>query len=90
MRRLIEIATERRVTIVMLMVAMPLVFNATARSGGTGQRIIVGLMLGIAFFVFNRAVNNLGIVYEFSPVLSAGLPLVLVATAALVLIRRIR
>jgi lipopolysaccharide export system permease protein len=76
--------------LVMLLVAMPLVFNTTARSGGTGQRVVVGLMLGIAFFVFNRAVNSLGVVYGLSPALSAVVPLVVVASAALVLIRRIR
>jgi lipopolysaccharide export system permease protein len=76
--------------LVMLMVAMPLVFNATARSGGTGQRVVVGLMLGILFYVFNRAVNSLGVVYGLSPAFSAAIPLVLVATVALVLIRRIR
>lgn len=76
--------------LVMLLIAMPLVFNTTVRSGGAGQRIIVGLMLGILFFVLNRAVNNLGIVYGLPPVLSAAMPLVFVASLALVLIRRIR
>ena len=76
--------------LVMLLVAMPLVFNTTPRSGGTGQRVIIGMLLGILFFVFNRAVNSLGVVYGLAPVLSAAIPLVLVAIAALVLIRKIR
>jgi lipopolysaccharide export system permease protein len=76
--------------IVMLLIAMPLVFNATPRSGGTGQRVLVGLLLGILFFVFNRAVNHLGIVYGLPPVLSASIPLMLVVAATFVLIQRIR
>lgn len=76
--------------LVMLLIAIPLVFNTTARSGGTGQRIMLGLMLGILFFVFNRAVNNLGIVYSLPPAVSAAMPLVIVTILTSVLIRRIR
>lgn len=76
--------------LVMLLIAMPLVFNATPRSGGTGQRIMVGLLLGIAFFVFNRASNHLGLVYGLMPALSAALPLLLVTSISVVMIRRIR
>lgn len=76
--------------LVMLLIAMPLVFNATPRSGGTGQRIMVGLLLGIAFFVFNRASNHLGLVYGLMPAMSAALPLLLVTAVSVVMIRRIR
>lgn len=76
--------------LVMLLIAMPLVFNATSRSGGTGQRVIVGLLLGILFFVFNRAVNHLGVVYGVMPILSAAIPLVFVTAITFFLIRRIR
>ena len=76
--------------IVMLLIAMPLVLNATPRSGGTGQRVLIGLLLGILFYVFNRAVNHLGVVYGLPPILSASLPLMMVVFITVVLIRRIR
>lgn len=74
----------------MLMIAVPLVLTSNARSGGTGQRILVGVMIGVAFFVFNRVINQMGIIYGITPVLSAGLPSMLVIAASVVLIRRIR
>ena len=76
--------------IAMLLIAMPLVFNATPRSGGIGQRVLIGLLLGILFYVFNRAINHIGVVYGLPPILSASMPLMMVATITLVLIRRIR
>jgi len=74
----------------MLMIAVPLVLTSSARSGGTGQRILVGIMIGVAFYVLNRVVNQMGIIYGITPVLSAGLPPLLVVFASFVLIRRIR
>ncbi len=74
----------------MLLIAMPMVFNTTPRSGGTGQRIIVGLMLGIAFFVLNRAINHLGVVYAMPAFISAAAPLLLITVIAIVLLRRVR
>ena len=76
--------------LVMLLIAMPLVFTATPRSGGAGQRVIVGLLLGVLFFVFNRAINHLGVVYGVMPVLSASIPLLAVTSVTFYLIRRIR
>lgn len=76
--------------LVMLLIAMPLVFTASPRSGGTGQRVIIGLLLGILFFVFNRAINHLGVVYGIMPILSASIPLIFVTFITVFLIRRIR
>jgi len=74
----------------MLLIAMPLVFTSSPRSGGTGQRVIIGILLGILFFVFNRAINHLGVVYGVMPILSASVPLIFVAIISVFLIRRIR
>jgi lipopolysaccharide export system permease protein len=76
--------------LVMLLVAIPLVLNATPRSGSMGQRVLTGILLGILFYVFNRAVNHLGVVYGLPPVLSASMPLMVVIFITVVLIRRIR
>ncbi len=59
--------------LVMLILAMPFLFGS-ARGGGTGQRVFIGIVVGIVFFLANRLVNELGIVYGFSPFMSAFLP----------------
>ncbi len=74
----------------MLMIAVPLVLTSNARSGGTGQRILVGVMIGVAFYVFNRVINQMGVIYGITPVISAGMPSLLVIAVSAVLIRRIR
>lgn len=76
--------------LVMLLIAMPLVFASTPRSGGTGQRVVIGLFLGIVFFIFNRAVNHLGVVYGLMPILSASIPIIFVTFITVLMIRRIR
>jgi len=74
----------------MLMIAVPLVLTSSSRSGGAGRRILIGVMIGVAFYVLNRVVNQMGVIYGVTPVLSAGLPSLLVIAISVVLIRRIR
>lgn len=74
----------------MLMIAVPLVLTSTARTGGAGQRILIGVMIGVAFYVLNRVVNQMGIIYGITPVVSAGLPSLVVIAISIVLIRRMR
>ena len=76
--------------LVMLLIAVPMVFTSSPRSGGTGQRVIIGLLLGILFFIFNRAINHLGVVYGLMPIISASIPLIFVTAVTVILIRRIR
>jgi len=47
----------------MLMISVPLVLTSSSRSGGAGQRIMVGVMIGVAFYVLNRVVNQMGIIH---------------------------
>ena len=74
----------------MLMIAVPLVLTSNARAGGTGQRILIGVMIGVAFYVLNRVINQMGIIYGITPIVSAGLPSLMVIAISVVLIRRIR
>jgi lipopolysaccharide export system permease protein len=74
----------------MLIIAVPLVLTSSSRTGGAGRRILIGVMIGIAFYVLNRIINQMGIIYGITPVLSAGLPSLLVITASVAWIRKIR
>ena len=74
----------------MLIIAVPLVLTSSTRTGGTGRRILIGIIIGVAFYVLNRVVNQMGIIYGITPVLSAGLPSLLVIAVSVALIRKIR
>lgn len=75
--------------LVMLIIAMPFLFGSS-RGGGTGQRVFFGIVVGIVFFLFNRAINELGFVYGFSPILSAFFPSLLFFIGGVLLLSRIR
>ena len=73
----------------MLMIAMPIVFATTPRSGGVGQRLMLALLIGIVYFVFNRSINHLGLALNVAPILSASIPLFIVMAASLFFMRRV-
>lgn len=74
----------------MLLIAIPLVLTSQNRGGSSGQRIVLGVVIGVSFYIANRIINHMGVLYGIPPVLSAGIPSVLVISIALVLIRRVR
>lgn len=73
---------------VMLLLAVPFVFGPL-RSVGIGQRILVGFLVGLAFFLVNQTFNHLGVVYHIPPLLSAALPAGVFLLLALVMLRRV-
>ncbi len=75
-------------TLTMLMLALPFVFGSL-RSGGTGQRLFVGVLLGLGFYFLNRLSNQLGLVYGLPPFLSASLPIIVFTTFGLLGLRRV-
>jgi len=76
-------------TLVMLIIAAPFVFGFQ-RTAGAGQRIFIGILIGIVFFLFNRILGNIGIVYGIPPLLSASLPLLVFLAGGLWMLRRVR
>jgi len=66
--------TSPLATLVMLMLSMPFVF-ASQRAGGAGQKIFIGIMLGIAYVLVNKLLTQLGLANGLSPLISALLPL---------------
>jgi lipopolysaccharide export system permease protein len=75
-------------SLVMLLIALPFIFGSQ-RSGGSGNRIMLGLLLGIGFFLLNRTMNHLGQVYGLDPLFSAAFPVVLVALLGVLALRRV-
>ena len=74
----------------MLLVAMPLVFATTPRSGGIGQRVIIAVLIGVVYFVINRSVNHLGLALDIAPLLSAALPLLVVTIISIFFLSRVQ
>ncbi len=84
----VKIATPLA-TMVMLLLTVPLVFGSQ-RSGGVGQQIFLGVLIGLAFFLLNRFLGNVGLVYGLPPALSALAPTLLFLAIALVALKQVR
>jgi lipopolysaccharide export system permease protein len=76
-------------TLVMLLIALPFVFGSL-RSGSSGQRVLIGILIGIGYFIMGRVVNHIGQVYGLHPLLSAVLPMIIVLSYGLFAYSRIR
>lgn len=74
--------------LVMLLVALPFVFGPL-RTTGAGQRILVGVLVGMGFFLLNQGLNQTGLVYGFNPALSAILPSALFALIGFIGLKRV-
>jgi len=57
----------------MMLLAIPFIFGSM-RSATMGSRLLTGTLIGIGFYLFNRGLGQLGIVYSIPPFLSATLP----------------
>lgn len=73
----------------MVLMAIPFVFGSL-RTVGVGQRVMVGALLGIVFYVFNAVFTRFGLVYGLPPFVSAALPTMAVFVAWAGLMRKIR
>ena len=75
-------------TAVMLILAVPFVFG-NARAGGLGRNLFLGIMLGLGFFVLNKALGYIVLVYGVHPFVGATLPTLIFLGGALILYRRV-
>jgi lipopolysaccharide export system permease protein len=73
----------------MLVVAMPFVFGPQ-RTASTGQRLLVGLLLGLVFFLINYVLGNVVLLYGYPPLVGAILPSLLFLAAGFLALHRLR
>jgi len=73
----------------MILIAIPFIMGSL-RHSGVGQRILIGFLGGLSFYLVNRLSGQMGIVYGLPPVLSAGLPTLLVLIWSAYVLRRLR
>jgi lipopolysaccharide export system permease protein len=76
-------------TVLMCMLAVPFVFGPL-RSAGAGSRTVIGISVGVVYFLINRTLENSGDVYGLNPLVVAWLPAALLAAATAIAIARVR
>jgi lipopolysaccharide export system permease protein len=72
----------------MIFIAIPVLLG-TARTTGTGVKVFVGIVIGIAFYLVSRSFAFLSLLFGMSPALAALAPPLLFVGAALLLLRRV-
>ena len=75
-------------TAVMILLAVPFVFGQI-RSGGMGQKVFIGIMIGLVFNMLNRGFGYMGLLYGLPTFLAAVLPVAIFLLLALYLLRRV-
>jgi len=75
-------------TAVMLILAVPFVFKE-ARSGSLGRSLFSGIMIGLGFFILNKAFVYFVPLFNIIPIIGAIVPTLLVCAMAMLMIRRI-
>lgn len=75
-------------TAVMLILAVPFVFKE-ARSGVLGRSLFSGIMVGLGFFILNKAFSYFVPLFSIPPFIGAIVPTLLVCLLSFVMIRRI-
>ena len=78
---------EPLTVIAMALFAVPFAFGSL-RDSGAGQRLLLGILLGVGFYVVNRVSLSLGQIYGWNAILAAGGPTLAWALIAAFRIRR--
>lgn len=75
--------------IVVTLLALPFVFGPL-RTTGAGTRTVIGVMLGVVFFLVNRTIENGGQLFGLNPAVVGWLPTAAIGLCTLVAISRTR
>jgi len=73
----------------MVLLAVPFVFGSV-RQGGVGQRIFVGFLIGLTFYILDRLIGQMSVVYALPAWLGASVPTLVVIALGIFSIRKIR
>jgi lipopolysaccharide export system permease protein len=67
--------------IVMMVLAIPFALQS-ARAGGVGAKIVMGILIGLSFHFAGRLFSHVGLLNDWPALLSAGAPVVIAALVA--------
>ncbi len=70
--------TKPIATVIMLFLAMPFIFGKM-RSINASKRIVIGLFIGITFFIISSILPNIGLIIGVNPFISVMMPLIVFA-----------
>ena len=70
------------VGLAMLLLALPLVFRPR-QLGGAGQRLLIGIVIALLVYFVVESITNGAVVYQFSPILVAFLPVMIILMCAM-------
>ncbi|MBU0501410.1 MAG: LPS export ABC transporter permease LptG [Gammaproteobacteria bacterium] len=76
------------VTLAMLFLSAPFLFGSM-RTVGIGQRIFVGSLMGVVFFLVNKAISYMAVVYSLNALFAAAFPGLVVMALAFWSMRRV-
>ncbi len=75
--------------IIVTLLALPFVFGPL-RTTGAGTRTVIGVLLGVVFFLVNRTIEGGGQLFNFNPALVGWMPTLIVGAGTLIAISRTR
>lgn len=75
--------------VIVTLLALPFVFGPL-RSTGAGTRTVIGVLLGVVFFLITRTVENGGNLFHANPILIGWLPTAVIGLCTFVAISRTR
>jgi lipopolysaccharide export system permease protein len=73
---------------VMCVLALPFVFGSL-RTTGAGSRMLIGVLIGLGYFLLNRTLVDSAEVFRLSPLLLAWIPTLLLLLVTMALLRRL-
>ncbi len=77
------------VVIGMIAIVFPLIFGSQ-RQVSIGQRIFIGILIGMTFHLVNQMFGNLSVVYQLPAIVGALLPAILIVVIASLWLQRVR
>ena len=75
--------------VLVAILAVPFAFGPL-RTSGAGARLVIGVLIGIAFFLVQRTLESGAIVFDVQPIVLAWIPTTLLALMTAVLVARTR
>jgi lipopolysaccharide export system permease protein len=72
--------------IVMLLLSVPFIFSSL-RTTGAGQMTLIGIVLGIGYYLLVHVTGRMGEVYNFNPILTSITPIILFSAAGFISFR---
>jgi lipopolysaccharide export system permease protein len=75
--------------VIVVLLSLPFVFGPL-RTTGAGTRTVIGVLLGVVFFLANRTIENGGALFALNPVLIGWLPTIAIGIGTLIAVSRTR